>query len=63
MRDLFSSKAARDGKVIRRKSEDIERLVGWPLFTAELDRRGYHAVEKCGQVVIFCNQAPVRVLR
>lgn len=53
LRDLFSSKAARD----------IERLAGWDLFLSELDRRGYHAIENCGQVVIFCNNAPVHVLR
>ncbi|MBI1494197.1 hypothetical protein [Halocynthiibacter styelae] len=63
LRDLFSSKAARDEKIIRRKARDIERLAGWDLFLSELDRRGYHAIENCGQVVIFCNNAPVHVLR
>ncbi|MDV4144453.1 hypothetical protein [Shimia sp. FJ5] len=29
LRDLFSSRAARDGGVIRRKARDIDRFVGW----------------------------------
>lgn len=56
---LFSSKAAREGSVIRRKSRDIERYVGRVTFENELRRRGYHAVENAGQMVIFCNQEPV----
>ena len=63
LRDLFSSRAARDGGVIRRKSRDIERFVGWQMFFAEIDRRGYRAYENSGQVLIFCNTAPIRRLR
>lgn len=59
---LFSSKAARDGSVIRRKMRDIERFVGRDAFLLELERRGYHAIENSGQVVIFCNQEPIRRL-
>ena len=60
--DLFSSKAARDGAVIRRKSRDIDRLIGREAFLMELRRRGYRAVENAGQIVIFCNTEPVRPL-
>ncbi|WP_275392114.1 hypothetical protein [Aliiroseovarius sp. Z3] len=60
MLHLFSSKAARQGAVIRRKIRDIERYVGRAAFEAELRRRGYHAVENAGQLVIFCNQEPIR---
>ncbi len=59
MLHLFSSKAARQGAVIRRKTRDIERYVGRATFEAELRRRGYHAVENAGQLVIFCNQEPI----
>lgn len=58
--DLFSSKAARQGAVIRRKLRDIERYVGRSRFENELRRRGYHAVENAGQLIIFCNQEPIR---
>ncbi|WP_420013278.1 N-(5'-phosphoribosyl)anthranilate isomerase [Tateyamaria sp.] len=59
---IFSSKAARDGAVIRRKSRDIERYVGRQVFLSELNRRGYAAVENAGQIVIFCNAEPVHPL-
>lgn len=60
--DIFSSKAARDGAVIRRKSRDTERYIGRQAFLRELRRRGYRAVENSGQIVIFCNAEPVRPL-
>ena len=59
---LFSSRAARDGRVIRRQLRDIDRYVGRRKFKAELARRGYHAVENAGQMVIFCNQEPIRLV-
>lgn len=60
MLDLFSSRAARKGAVIRRNIRDIERYVGRQAFEQELRRRGYHAVENAGQMVIFCNREPIR---
>ncbi len=62
MQQVFEAKAARQGGVVRRSRRDIERTVGWPVFEAELLRRGYHAVENAGQVVIFCNNGPIQVL-
>lgn len=59
---IFSSKAARDGLVIRRQVRDIDRYYGRDAFEAELARRGFHAVENAGQMVIFCNQEPVRIV-
>ena len=60
--DLFSSRAARSGGVIRRKAQDIDRFVGRAQFLQELDRRGFRAIENAGQIVVFCNTEPVRVL-
>ena len=60
--ELFSSKAAREGAVIRRKARDIDRLIGRAAFLQELNRRGYRAVENAGQIVIFCNREPVEIL-
>ena len=61
--DVFGSKAARDGKIIRRSLRDIERYVGRAAFVTELHRRGYRANENAGQMVIFCNREPVRIVR
>ena len=62
MNDIFSSRAAIKGQVIRRKARDIEKFVGRSAFEAELRRRGYQAVENAGQVIIFCNREPIRRL-
>lgn len=60
---LFSARAAARGGVVRRKTRDIERIVGMDRFLAELDRRGFRAVENGGQTALFCNLAPVRIIR
>jgi len=60
--DVFASKAVRKGQVIRRKLSDIDRYYGREAFVAELRRRGFRAVENSGQLVIFCNRAPVRIV-
>ncbi|MEL7104303.1 MAG: aspartate aminotransferase [Pseudomonadota bacterium] len=62
IQDLFSSKAVCQGGVIRRKARDIERFAGMDRFMAEIDRRGFQVAENSGQIVIFCNRAPVRFL-
>ncbi|THD76300.1 aspartate aminotransferase [Thalassobius vesicularis] len=62
LNDLFTSKSVMQGGVIRRKARDIERYAGMRLFLAEVERRGYQAFENAGQVVILCNQGPVRWL-
>lgn len=62
MQQIFDAKAARAGTTVRRKLRDVEREIGLDCLLVELERRGYHAVENCGQVVIFCNNAPVRIL-
>lgn len=59
MADLFSSRAARTGAVIRRKARDV----GMMEFVHELDRRGYRAVLNAGQIVIFCNREPIHLLQ
>ena len=62
LRQIFSSHAARDGGVVRRKVRDVERIVGRDAFEAYLRRQGYRAVENAGQYVVFCNRAPVRLI-
>lgn len=62
LNDLFTSKAVMQGGVIRRKARDIERFAGMGHFMAEVERRGYQVVENGGQIVIFCNRAPIRWL-
>ena len=60
--ELFSSRAAATGAVIRRSARDIDRFYGRAAFLDEMRRRGYSVVENAGQLVIFCNREPVRRL-
>ena len=62
MQKIFDAKAAREGGVVRRSTRDVERIVGRARFLSEVTRRGYHAVENSGQIVIFCNNVRVQVL-
>ncbi len=60
--DVFKSPQGRDGKVIRRAARDVERHIGRDVFIAEIHRRGHRAIKNAGQIIIFCNQGPVRIL-
>jgi hypothetical protein len=60
--ELFSSRAAATGAVIRRNARDVDRFVGREAFLAEMRRRGFAVVENAGQFVIFCNCEPIRRL-
>ena len=62
LQQIFDAKAARTGGTVRRSRRDIERTVGWSRFETEMKRRGFNAVENSGQIVIFCNNAPIQVL-
>lgn len=60
--ELFSSRAAATGAVIRRNARDIDRFYGRDAFLEEMRRRGFSVVENAGQLVIFCNREPIRRL-
>lgn len=59
MRQMFATKTALDGGVIRRKVSDVERLVGREVFLAAMKRRGFRVVENAGHFVVFCNSDDV----
>jgi hypothetical protein len=60
---IFASRAAAEGGVVRRAAADVERIVGRDRFLSEMRRRGFTVVENAGQIVVFCNRAPLRRLR
>ena len=60
--ELFSSRAAATGAVIRRSARDIDKFIGREAFLADMQRRGFSVVENAGQLVIFCNREPIRRL-
>lgn len=58
--ELFASRAAMQGAIIRRKVGDVERYIGRPAFLAEMQRRGFRVLENAGQFIIICNAEPIR---
>lgn len=63
MAQIFSSAEAQRGGVVKRKIQDVERLVGRSVFTHELRKRGFQAVENGNHFVIFCNNHPIRPVK
>jgi hypothetical protein len=62
MVQLFSARAAAEGGVLRRKINDVERLIGRTRFIAEVSRRGFHLIENADQFIVICNRDPLKVL-
>jgi hypothetical protein len=61
MRQMFASKTALDGGVIRRRISDVDRIVGRDAFFAAMRKRGFQVVENAGHFVVFCNADPVHL--
>ena len=59
---LFSSKAALKGSVVRRSQAWVHREVGRDVFEAEIKRRGFHLIETGGQFIIICNSGAIRMI-
>lgn len=57
---VLNADEARRGGVLKRQVRDIERLVGRAASVAELQRRGFRAVETGRDFVSFCHRLPVR---
>ncbi|WP_137702902.1 N-(5'-phosphoribosyl)anthranilate isomerase [Marimonas lutisalis] len=63
LRDVFESRDARRGGVIRRQVWDVERIVGRDVFLAEVERRGWQALENGAHFIVCCNAQPIRRVR
>ena len=63
VRQIFASREAMQGGVVKRKIRDVERLCGRALFLGEVERRGFQVVQNRRHFVIFCNSDPIRRVR
>ncbi|MGV6847290.1 MAG: N-(5'-phosphoribosyl)anthranilate isomerase, partial [Marinibacterium sp.] len=63
MRDIFASRDARRGGVIKRQVRDVERIVGRDVFLAEVERRGWQALQNGRHFIVCCNAEPIRRVR
>ena len=62
LRQLYASKAAQDGGVVRRKVTDVQRIIGCLAFEEDVRRRGFRAVQNGATYVVFCNHEHIRLI-
>ena len=60
---VFGSKEALSGGVVKRRIRDVERLCGRQAFVEEAERRGFQVVQNHRHFVVFCNRLPIRRVR
>lgn len=60
MNQVFSSRDAIRGGVFKRQVRDVERIVGRDAFLAEVERRGWQALENGRHFIVCCNAQPIR---
>jgi hypothetical protein len=59
---IFDSKMAKAGGVVRKKVSSIDRFASRKELKAECERRGYHIVQHGDQWLIFCDAAQVKIV-
>lgn len=59
---VFSSRAAETGGIVRRKRRDVHREVGRDAFFAEVQHRGFHLLECGDQYIVICHSGHMRVI-
>ncbi len=59
---LFSTKSAQRGAVVRRSTSWVEREVGHETFQQEIRRRGYHLIRTANQYIVICHSGPIDIL-
>ncbi|MDF1669580.1 MAG: N-(5'-phosphoribosyl)anthranilate isomerase [Roseovarius sp.] len=57
---LFGTKSARKGAVVRRSCAWVEREVGRERFFQEIEKRGFHLIETADQFLVICHNGPIR---
>lgn len=62
MDQIFRSRAALTGGVVRRNRLDVEREVGLAMLELEVRRRGFHMIECGNHLVIACCADPVKII-
>jgi len=59
---IFSTKAARRGAVVRRSVAWVDREVGRDRFIMEVRSRDYHLVRTADQFIVICHAGPIDIL-
>lgn len=56
---IFASKQAATGGVVRRARRDVEREIGRDRLELEVRRRGFHLLATRTHYIIVCNRGPI----
>ena len=59
---MFATKAARKGAIVRRSLAWVDREVGREQFKSEIRRRGYHLIQTADQYIVVCHDGPIQIL-
>lgn len=59
---LFNTRAAKHGGILRRNKHSIQREIGVSLLVVEVRARGFRLYEVGDDYVIVCNRRPIRQL-
>ncbi len=58
---LFGTKSAQKGAVVRRSVAWVEREVGRHRFQEEVRRRGLHLIRTANQYIAICHNGPIDI--
>jgi hypothetical protein len=59
---LFGSKSARRGAVVRRSVRWVAREIGDARFREEVRRRGFHLLQTADQYIVVCHPGPIHLI-
>ena len=59
---MFRSKSAATGGVVRRRIADVHREIGREALELEVRRRGWHMLQSKGHYIILCSPTPFAVI-
>ena len=62
LEQVFESKAASSGGIVRRSRSDVERKIGLERLELEVRKRGFRLIDAGDQLIVVCSRAPVRIL-
>lgn len=63
LRQVLGAREAMRGGVLKRQVSDVERIVGRERFLAEVERRGWQALQNGRHFIVCCNAQPIRRVR
>lgn len=59
---MFATKSARRGSVVRRSIGWVDREVGRDAFLKEMKQRNFHVIKTADQFIVVCHNGPIQIL-